>query len=402
MNRSIEYDSNEIKGSVSISGSKSESNRLLILQKIFSNIQLKNLSNSDDTKHLINALNSKVKTIDIGHAGTAMRFLTAYFAVMKGREVILTGSDRMQNRPVKILVEALQSLGADIQYVDKFGFPPLLIKGKNLIKNKVKINGNVSSQYISALLLIAPSLENGLEIELLGKVTSIPYLKMTLALLNDLGIETIWKDNLIKVEPNKNIDTKEITVESDWSSASYFYSLVALSKNAEILLSSFKQNSLQGDRSLVEIYEHFGVSTEFKDDSIKLSKNIEANLSPLNIDLIDSPDLAQTISVTCFGLGIGCNLKGLHTLKIKETDRLVALDIELSKLGADIEVTNESLHLKASKKINRNVAIDTYHDHRMAMAFAPLAIKVPMIINDAEVVTKSFTSFWNDFEGVLK
>jgi 3-phosphoshikimate 1-carboxyvinyltransferase len=177
---------------------------------------------------------------------------------------------------------------------------------------------------------------------------------------------------------------------------------VALSKNAEISLSSFKQNSLQGDRSLVEIYKHFGVNTEFKEDSIKLSKKNKPNLSPLNIDLIDSPDLAQTIAVTCFGLGIGCNLKGLHTLKIKETDRLVALNIELSKLGADIEVTNESLHLKASKNINRNIAIDTYHDHRMAMAFAPLAIKVPMIINDAEVVTKSFTSFWNDFEGVLK
>ncbi len=249
MNRTIEYVTNEIKGSVSISGSKSESNRLLILQKIFPNIQLKNVSNSDDTKNLIKAMNSTGKTVDIGHAGTAMRFLTAYFAVMKGREVILTGSDRMQNRPIKILVEALQSLGADIQYVDKIGFPPLLIKGKTLTESKVKINGNVSSQYISALLLIAPSLENGLEIELVGNVTSVPYLKMTLALLNDLDIETTWKDNFIKVNPKKHTDNKVITVESDWSSASYFYSLVALSENAEIALASFKRNSLQGDRS---------------------------------------------------------------------------------------------------------------------------------------------------------
>ncbi len=402
MNRSIEYVSEEIKGSVSISGSKSESNRLLILQNIFSNLQLKNVSNSDDTKHIIKALNSKVKTVDIGHAGTAMRFLTAYFAALDGREVVLTGSDRMKNRPIKILVEALQSLGADIQYIDKFGFPSLLIKGKNLTKKKVKINGNVSSQYISALLLIACSLENGLEIELVGEVTSTPYLKMTLSLLNDLNIETTWKNAIIKVQPKKYIDNKVIMVESDWSSASYFYSLVALSENAEITLTSFKRNSLQGDRSLVEIYKHFGVKTEFKENSIYLSKITQHNLSPLNLNLIGSPDLAQTIVVTCFGLGIACNLSGLHTLKIKETDRLQALYNELSKLGANLEVTDESLHLKESKIINRNISIDTYHDHRMAMAFAPLAIKVPMIINDAEVVTKSFTSFWDDFESVLK
>ena len=402
MNRKIEYVTNEIIGSVSISGSKSESNRLLILQNIFPNIQLKNLSDSDDSKHLIKALNSKSKTIDIGHAGTAMRFLTAYFAVIEGREVILTGSNRMQNRPIKILVEALQSIGADVQYVDKVGFPPLLIKGKTLTNNKVKINGNVSSQYISALLLIACSLKNGLEIELVGKVTSVPYLKMTLALLKDLDVETTWKDSLIKVKPKKQIGYKIIAVESDWSSASYFYSLVALSENAEITLTSFKQDSLQGDRSLVEIYNHFGVKTEFGQDSIKLSKISKPNLNPLNIDLINSPDLAQTIAVTCFGLGITCNLKGLHTLKIKETDRLVALYNELTKLGAHVEVTDESLHLAASKNIKRNVSIDTYHDHRMAMAFAPLAIKVPMTINDSEVVTKSFTSFWSDFESVLK
>jgi len=402
LKRSIEYVADDIKGTVAISGSKSESNRLLLLQNIFPNILLKNLSNSDDTKHLVKALSSKDKIIDIGHAGTAMRFLTAYFSVKEGREIILTGSNRMQNRPIEILVEALRSIGADIQYVDKVGFPPLLIKGKNLTKKKLKINGNVSSQYISALLLIACSLENGLEFELLGKITSIPYLKMTLTLLNDLDVVTTWKDNIITVEPKKQIDNKVITVESDWSSASYFYSLVALSEKAEITLTSFKHNSIQGDSSLKEIYKHFGVITKFEDGSIILTKKDNSNLKPLNIDLINSPDLAQTVAVTCFGLGIACNLTGLHTLKIKETDRLVALYKELRKLGADIEVSTESLHLKASHKINRNIAIDTYNDHRMAMAFAPLAIKVPMTINDAEVVTKSFTSFWTDFEGVLK
>jgi len=401
LNRSLQYFSKDVKGNIAISGSKSESNRLLILQKIFSNIQLRNLSNSDDTKHLQEALTSNNDVIDIGHAGTAMRFLTAYFSAKNGREVVLTGSDRMKNRPVKILVEALQSIGADIQYMDKEGFPPLKIKGKKIKKNKVKINGNVSSQYISALLLIAPSLENGLEIELKGKVTSVPYIKMTLALLDQLGIETQWNSNIIQIEQKGNIENNSITVESDWSSASYFYSLVALSENGKVTLSSYKNNSLQGDNSLVEIYKHFGVKTIFTGDTISLVKQ-NVNLVPLSLNLVNSPDLAQTVAVTCFGLGIACDLTGLHTLKIKETDRLIALKTELEKLGADIEVSNDSLHLKSSNKINKNVAIETYEDHRMAMAFAPLSLVVPITINDAEVVTKSYPNFWEDFESVVQ
>ena len=401
MNKSINYVSKTIGGDVSISGSKSESNRLLILQKIFPKLELKNISNSDDTKHLIKALHSKDNIIDIGHAGTAMRFLTAYFAIQEGREVILTGSDRMKKRPIKILVEGLQSLGADIEYMDQFGYPPLQIKGKKLTKNKVKIKGNVSSQYISALLLIACTLENGLNIELVGSVTSAPYLKMTLALIHDLDIKTSWKNNIIYIEPKKSINHKIMTVESDWSSASYFYSLIALSEDSEIILSSYKQRSLQGDISLIEIYKHFGVETRFNNNSITISKNRKANSQPLNLNLINSPDLAQTIVVTCFGLGIACELKGLHTLKIKETDRLIALYNELVKLGADIKVTNDSLYLRESAEIKSNVSIDTYNDHRMAMAFAPLATKVPLTINDANVVTKSFKSFWKDIENVL-
>ena len=402
MNKLIQYITNPVQGEISVSGSKSESNRLLILQKLFPNIALKNLSDSDDTKHLQEALSTNNKTVDIGHAGTAMRFLIAYFSSIDGKEVILTGSERMQNRPVKILVEAMKSMGASIEYVNKKGYPPILIKGKNLDINKVQIEGSVSSQYISALLIIASSLKNGLEIELLGKITSIPYIKMTIALLNELEIETSWNENIITVSPKLAVHHKTVTVESDWSSASYFYSLTALSENGNVSLSSYMKNSLQGDSSLIEIYKHFGVETKFDADLITLTKNKDIKLKPLTLDLVNSPDLAQTIVVTCFGLGIACDLTGLHTLKIKETDRLIALKNELGKLGADIEVTNDSLYLKSSQKINSNVAIETYDDHRMAMAFAPLSLKVPMIINDAEVVTKSYTSFWDHFESVMK
>jgi len=400
LNIKLDYSDSIVLGRIAISGSKSESNRLLILKQLYPNFQLKNLSNSDDTVHLQEALMSDSDVIDIGHAGTAMRFLTAYFAVNEGREVILTGSKRMQDRPVKILVEALRMLGADIEYVGKEGYPPLRIKGEKLIKNTVSIEGNTSSQYISALLLIASSLENGLEIELLGETTSVPYIKMTLALLDQLGISQSWKGNIIKIQPVKHIENKVVTVESDWSSASYFYSLVAISDNGKVNLSSYQKDSLQGDSSLIEIYKHFGVDTDFDKNTITLTKK-DIDLKLLSLDLRDSPDLAQTVVVTCFGLGIACDITGLHTLKIKETDRLVALKVELEKLGAMVEITDKSLHLRSSNKTNENIAIDTYQDHRMAMAFTPLALKVPIIINEAEVVSKSFTSFWKDLKSVL-
>ena len=265
----------------------------------------------------------------------------------------------------------------------------------------------MSSQYISALLLIAPSLENGLRLHLKGEVTSVPYINMTLALLEDLGISCGWEDKTIFVEHKEEIQPMTLTVESDWSSASYFYSLVALSEDGEVSLSAYKKESLQGDSSLVNIYNHFGVETTFEHDRIRLKK-VSRYEESLELDLSDSPDLAQTVAVTCFGLGMACDLTGLHTLKIKETDRLVALENELGKLGAEISVTDKSLRLKARKgydseliPITPGVSIDTYDDHRMAMAFAPLAIKVPIFINDAEVVTKSFTDFWEDFESVI-
>ncbi|GAB7258258.1 3-phosphoshikimate 1-carboxyvinyltransferase [Polaribacter sp. OB-PA-B3] len=391
----------KINEEITISGSKSESNRLLILQNLFPEITIKNLSDSDDSVHMQHALSTNKEIVDIGHAGTAMRFLTSYFAVKENREVLLTGSERMQNRPIEILVNALKDLGAEISYEDKIGYPPIRVKGKKITKDKVAINGNVSSQYISSLLLIASKLEKGLEIELVGKITSVPYIKMTLTLLNQIGIETSFKGNLIKVLPKTSIDKQNVVVESDWSSASYFYSIVASSPlGSSIQLSAYKQESLQGDSCLAEIYKHFGVATSFSDNTITLSKEKESSKEALEIDLKNAPDIAQTIAVTCFSENIACNLTGLHTLKIKETDRLEALKEELTNLGASISVTNESLHLEERSSIKENVAIKTYNDHRMAMAFAPLALKVPVKILDAEVVTKSYQKFWQDMQQI--
>jgi 3-phosphoshikimate 1-carboxyvinyltransferase len=391
----------KIDEDITISGSKSESNRLLILQKLFPEIFIENLSDSDDSVHMQHALSTNDEIVDISHAGTAMRFLTSYFAANNGRETVLTGSERMQNRPVEILVNALKDLGATITYEDKVGYPPIRIQGTKISKDKVQIHGNVSSQYISSLLLIASKLENGLEIELIGKITSVPYINMTLSLLTQLGIENSFEGNTIKVYPKKEIQKQTVVVESDWSSASYFYSIIALADvGSEINLSAYKKESLQGDSCLAEIYQHFGVKTTFGKNAINLKKVKLSTKETLEIDLKNAPDIAQTIAVTCFAEGIACNLSGLHTLKIKETDRLVALHDELSKLGATIFVTDISLHLKKSSVINENIAIKTYNDHRMAMAFAPLALRVPIKILNAEVVTKSYQKFWKDMQQI--
>jgi 3-phosphoshikimate 1-carboxyvinyltransferase len=270
-----------------------------------------------------------------------------------------------------------------------------------LSHSKVSLPANVSSQYISALLLIAPKLENGLELTLDGEITSVPYIKMTLALLNTIGVKTVFNNNTISVKPLSLIPYPlTLTVESDWSSASYWYSIMALSEvGTQITLSSYKQNSLQGDSTLAEIYKSFGVATVFNDNhSIIISKINFENKDLLRLNLQSSPDIAQTIAVTCFGLGLPCHLTGLHTLKIKETDRLEALKTELIKLGAYITVTNDSLTLEQSENINPNISIKTYQDHRMAMAFAPLALKVPIVIEEAEVVSKSYPTFWDDLK----
>lgn len=388
-----------LQSNLRITGSKSESNRSLLLQALYANVTIDNISNSDDAEVMQKGLKIENGVVDIHHAGTAMRFLTSYFASQEGKVVTLTGSKRMTERPIKVLVEALQTLGASIEYEDNEGYPPIRITGKKITKNKVSLPANISSQYISSLLLIAPSLENGLELELIGKITSVPYIKMTLALLTEIGVESSFDGNSIKVQPKISVNTTNLVVESDWSSASYFYSIVALCEvGTEITLSSYKKNSLQGDNVLSEIYKHFGVETSFNENHIKLCKTVEPKAETLKIDLSNAPDIAQTIVVTCAGLGLGCHLTGLHTLKIKETDRLEALNVELSKLGANISVNDKSLTLESSKNLKKDVAINTYKDHRMAMAFAPFALKMPIIINDAGVVSKSYPDFWNDLK----
>jgi 3-phosphoshikimate 1-carboxyvinyltransferase len=398
MNLLLQTSQSNLQAQIAVTGSKSETNRLLLLQALFPNITLANTSNSDDSEVMQKALKGNEEVVDIHHAGTAMRFLTAYFAVNEGREVVLTGSPRMQERPIKILVEALEQLGAKITYEKEVGYPPIKIKGQKITASKVTMAANVSSQYISALLLVAPKLENGLELTLEGSITSIPYIKMTLALLNDLDIQTSFEGNVIKVYPKPEVESKVMTVESDWSSASYFFSMVALASQASISLTSYKGTSLQGDSALVEIYAKMGVETHFDGNKMTLTKKENFNFEDVKFDLNNTPDIAQTIVVTCFGLGIGCHLTGLHTLKIKETDRLEALYVEMTKLGANIQVTNDSLTLVASNQINSNISIATYNDHRMAMAFAPLALRVPIIIDNAEVVSKSYPDFWKDLE----
>jgi len=383
-----------------IPGSKSESNRLLILSSLFKKLSLENISNSDDTNYLLKALSSKSSTIDIGHAGTAMRFLTSYFSLTTKKEIELRGSQRMHNRPIKILVDSLREIGASIHYIDKEGYPPLLIKPSELISKNLIIDSSTSSQYISSLLLIAPKISGGLKIQLTGRETSKPYIDMTISLLKKLGVEINTTDNQISICELQKIESKKHYIESDWSSASYFYSVVALAKIGYTLkLSKFSFKSLQGDSKVADIYKSFGVKTTYKDDLIILEK-IESNTDKFSFDLTSNPDLAQTICVTCLGLGIKCNLTGLHTLKIKETDRLLALKKELSKFNLKVIITNDSISFDNVDFLKPNVVIETYDDHRMAMSFACLATKVKIIIKDPKVVSKSYSSFWSDLERI--
>ena len=395
----ISHPNNEIKKSFNISGSKSESNRLLILKYLLENIEIDNISDSDDTVVLEKGLLSKSGKVNIHHAGTAMRFLTAYFSIQENKSYVISGSDRMHDRPIKILVDALNDLGADVKYIDKTGYPPLKINGKKLNVFNVSLDAKISSQYITALILIAPSLEKGLIINLIGEITSKPYIDMSLALLNRIGVETSFINNRIEIKPAGNLNISKHYVESDWSSLSYFFSVVALSKSSEINIGTYFKNSIQGDKKLVEIYDKLGVKTIFKNNKVSLKKTRNFKLpKKLELKLNDTPDLAQTIAVTCFGLGLPCDLYGLHTLKIKETDRLLALKVELEKLGATVIITNDSLHLKKSIIIKKDIIINTYDDHRMAMAFATLGIVKPIIINNPKVISKSFPSFWSVLE----
>ena len=401
MSLKISHSFKTCSGNLKITGSKSETNRLLLLKALYPSLQILNGSNSDDSKAMNHALSTDSNLIDIHHAGTAMRFLTAFFATQSEREVLLTGSSRMQERPIGVLVDALKKLGADIVYENQEGFPPLRIKGKTLTGGKVTLPANISSQYISALLLISPQLQDGLILTLEGEITSLPYLKMTLSLLERIGIDSHFESDKIRIKPQKQIEPQIQTVESDWSSASYHYSCVALCEEGKIVLNSYRNDSLQGDAVLIDIYKKLGVKTNFKPNQIILEKVKDFQLpNSIELNLVEAPDIAQTIAVSCFGLGVGCDLLGLHTLKIKETDRLIALENELVKLGAQIRVTDDSLHLSQSQNFKANQTIATYNDHRMAMAFAPLALKIPLQIADADVVTKSYPDFWNDLQEI--
>ena len=401
MKLKIQNSNKEANGDLTITGSKSESNRLLIIQALYPQIEIHNLSKSDDSKITLEGLKSKKNVIDINHAGTAMRFLTAYFAIQPHREIVLTGSNRMQERPIKLLVEALNSLGADITYEKEPGFPPLIIRGKEISINRVSLPANISSQYISALMLVAPALKNGLKIDLIGETTSFPYIKMTQSIMDQLGFETAFDGNQISIKSASSVKINHWKIESDWSSASYFYSIVALADRSEISLKSFFEESKQGDAALTGIYEKFGVKTTHSNGKIILSKIRDFNPPNfISLNLKNTPDLAQTIAVTCLGLNIDCKLSGLHTLKIKETNRLTALKNEIEKLGGNVKITDRSFELLNTGKINENILIDTYNDHRMAMAFAPLGLRVPININNPKVVSKSYPDFWDDLQKI--
>ena len=400
MDLNISHETQICNGKIKITGSKSETNRLLFLQSLFPNFKIQNKSNSDDSSIMQAALKSTSDFIDINHAGTAMRFLTSYFSQLEGREVILTGSERMQQRPIKILVDALRSLGASIEYEKKQGYPPLRIKGKKLDGGTISLPADISSQYISSLIMLGAVLKAGIELNLKGTITSMPYINMTLDLLKRLGIKTEFKGHRILVKNTSKSKNTIQVVESDWSSASYFFSIAALSDKAKIYLSNYKSNSLQGDSILRIIYKQLGVNSYFEGNNLILEKENISSPKIIKWDLSNAPDIAQTIAVSCYGLGVACELEGLHTLKIKETDRLVALDTELSKLGAKISVTNKSLHLASDQDFQKGITISTYNDHRMAMAFAPLALKIPLSVKKAEVVSKSYPSFWEDLNSL--
>jgi len=395
----ISKEDRSLKGEINISGSKSESNRLLIIRAYTSFFKIINLSDSDDTNTLISALESNDEKINIGHAGTAMRFLTSYFSSTQNSSKILTGSERMKERPISILVDALNSIGADIEYIDKVGYPPIRLKGKLISNHTVSLPANVSSQYLSSLMMLGISLSEGLIINLSTKITSLPYIKMTKELIERVGGKIFIQPDKIIVEPILENKISDQTVESDWSSASYFYSLVALSDFSEITISSFFKKSIQGDSRIVELYKQFGVETKFRDNKIYLKKNKIVLPDSISINLENNPDLAQTIVVTCLGLGVDCDLQGLHTLKIKETDRLLALKKEIEKFDVDrVDVSDQSITLKNNSDLKTGVSIDTYNDHRMALSFAPLSLINPIIINNPEVVSKSYSNFWNDLK----
>ena len=385
-----------------LNSSKSESNRLLIIKALSEKeITIKNLSKANDSVLLKNLLESENLVVwDAQDAGTSFRFLTSFLAIKK-EHVVLSGTERMKQRPVKVLVDALNKIGAEILYLENEGFPPIYVKGKiNQVKNKLDIPGDISSQYISSLLLIAPLLKKGIEINIEEPFYSRPYVNMTLNLMNSFGIKSEVKGNKISIK-NQEFSSGSYIVESDWSAASYWYSILSISDNINNLtLQGLKKKSNQGDSVISELMKSFGVNTQYKEDGIILTK-IKLDTEEIELDFRDCPDLAQTILVVAAYHKIKLKVSGVESLKIKETDRLVAMKNELKKIGCDFyEEGNYWILEKRRREIDDELSIDTYKDHRMAMAFAPLASKKSMIINDPDVVVKSYPTYWEDLKKV--
>lgn len=404
MNYRISHPSKKIKGTIELTASKSESNRALIIQALCEDeFEIANLAKAEDTQTLEDILYTPgLQTINVGPAGTTMRFLTAYYATRPGIRTI-TGSDRMKKRPIGILVDALRELGASITYTEKEGFPPVKVEGKVLKGGEVEIDGNVSSQFISALLLISPALQNGLVIKFKGEVTSRPYINMTLKMLEEFRVYGVWHDNSISVS-KQNYHSKSESdyvyrVEGDWSSASYWYAIAALAEEADIIIKGLKNPSLQGDAIIADVYTFFGVKTEYIDGGIRLTK-MRIKDEHFGFDFSDCPDIAQTVAVTAAALQIPTYYNGLHTLRIKETDRIVALQNELKKMGVNVEIRSDNaIKIIPAPVLDPPSSISTYEDHRMAMAFASLAMKFDsVIIEQPEVVKKSYPAFWEDLK----
>ncbi len=384
---------------IQLASSKSESNRALIMQALSGEkIELDNLSEARDTQTMMRLLRSDEQELNVLDAGTTMRFLLAYCTVAKPGKV-LRGTPRMHERPVKLLVDALTKLGASVEYLQNEGYPPVKLNGlpEGQKQSTVSIRGDVSSQYISALLMIAPTLPDGLKLTLEGKIGSRPYIAMTLGLMQRFGINYLWEDNIINIA-SQDYGKGSYTIESDWSGASYWYSLVALAEKAEVKLLGLRKDSLQGDIAIVEIMDKLGVTSTFDEEGVLLQKK-EA-VEELSYDFSDCPDLAQTVAVTCAAKGIPCTMMGLESLYIKETDRVAALRAELNKLGASLLEDKDTWELKPGVNLKEveSVQIHTYEDHRMAMAFAPLAALMDVVIEDPDVVVKSYPGFWKDLD----
>ncbi len=401
MKYALSFPGGKLQGRISLPSSKSISNRLLIIRALSPNgFPLEGLSDSDDTQVLQQGLLSASDVIDIGHAGTSMRFFTAYFAVT-GQERTITGSERMKNRPISNLVDALNQLGAGISYLEKPGYPPLRTSGKPLSGKSIEINGNVSSQFISAMLLVAPTLPDGLTIRIKGALVSASYVKMTLGLMQQAGVHTTWENNTITVA-RQDYRSEGITVERDWSAASYWYQMAVLAVDAELLLEGVTEKSMQGDAIISQMACSFGIKTEYTPEGALLTKHRNICLT-LGLDFMNAPDLVQTMAVTCCLNNTRFRFAGVQTLRVKETDRIAALQNELLKLGYCMQ-ESEPGTIEWNRECvepQHPACISTYHDHRMAMAFAPAAIHFPGLqIDDPGVVSKSYPNFWNDLKKV--